>query len=93
MIINEMDISKIIGKEVFTDKGAYCGQTSDIELDLARFRVKSIRVDAAKGTYLAAIVGGKKGVKVPYPMVQAISDIIIIKHIKPQVDEEMPQDA
>ena len=46
-----------------------------------KFRVRAVVVDAAKGSYLAGIVGGRRGVIVPYPMVKAVNDIVLIKHI------------
>ncbi len=85
---NEQFYSKVIGKDVFTDKGAYCGKTIDLEVDLTRFRVKSLVVNALNGTYLYQLVGGQKGVIIPYGMVKAIGDIIIIKHISASPLEE-----
>lgn len=93
MVINEIEVNKIISKDVFTDKGAYCGKITDVELDLSKFRIRTIIVDAAKGSYLATIVGGKRGVKVPYQMVHSVGDIVIVKHIKPQAEDEEPESA
>ena len=91
MVVNEREMSDVIDKDTFTDRGSFCGKVSDIEVDLEKFRVKTIVVDAAKGSYLAGIVGAKKGVKVPYPMIQAVDDIVIIRHIKaPMEEEELP---
>jgi sporulation protein YlmC with PRC-barrel domain len=89
MVVNEQEINEVVGKDVFTDKGSYCGKISDIELDIAKFRIKTIVIDAAKGSYLSTIVGGKKGVKIPYTMINAIDDIVIVRHIRaPAEDEE-----
>lgn len=92
MVVNEVEINTVVGRDAFTDKGAFCGTVSDVELDLERFRIRTIVIDAAKGSYLAGIVGGKKGVKVPYPMVKAINDIVIIKHIRATVEEPEPEE-
>ena len=88
MVVNEQEIKEVIGKDVFTDKGSYCGKISDIELDISKFRIKTIVIDAAKGSYLATIVGGKKGVKIPYTMIQAIDDVVLVKHIRAPVDDD-----
>ncbi len=80
--------SKLIGKDMFTDKGMYCGRVSDIEVDLQRFRVRALIVNAIKGSYLYDLVGGQKGVIIPYNMVKAVGDIVIIKHISPSPLEE-----
>lgn len=89
--------SELIDKEVFTEKGVYCGKVSDIELDLEKFRIRAIVVDAVRGSFLSSLVGGKKGVVIPFQMVQSIGDIVIIKQFstealevgaKPQESEE-----
>jgi sporulation protein YlmC with PRC-barrel domain len=53
-------------------------------------------VDAVRGSHLATMVGDKKGVIVPFTMVQSVGDVVIIKHIQPtsveseEEEEEMP---
>ncbi len=92
MVVNEREINSIVGLDAFTDKGFFCGKVSDVELDLSKFRLRTVIIDAAKGSYLANVVGDKKGVKVPFPMVQAVNDILIIKHIKHSVPDDIPDD-
>ena len=75
-------------KDVFTHKGVYCGKVTDMGIDTERFRVKSIVVDAVRGSFLSSIVGDKRGVIIPYAMVQSVGDIVIIKHIKSQPVEQ-----
>lgn len=88
MPITVKDINDMFGKDVFTSKGIYCGKVSDIELDLSRFKVRSIVIEAAKDTFLGKLVKGKKGIIIPYPMVLAVGDIVIIKHITGPPEEE-----
>ena len=88
MVVNERKMIDILNKDIFTDKGLYCGKIADVELDLGKFKIKSIVVDAAKGSYLSNVIGGKRGVIVPYPMIKAVSDIAIIKHITSPAAEE-----
>ena len=87
MAVSVTNISGIFGKDVFTAKGFYAGKVDDCELDLSRFKVRSIIIRAARESALGKMVGGKKGIIVPYPMVQAIGDVVIIKHI---IGSEMP---
>ncbi|MEM5877990.1 MAG: PRC-barrel domain-containing protein, partial [Candidatus Aenigmatarchaeota archaeon] len=70
------------------DKGYYCGKISDLEFDISRFKVRSIVIATVKGSFLGDMVGGKKGIIVPYPMVQSIGDVVIIKHITAPPPEE-----
>jgi sporulation protein YlmC with PRC-barrel domain len=81
MPITVKDVTEMFSKDVFTNKGFYCGKISDLEFDLAKFKVRSIVIEAARGSVLGQMIGGKKGVIIPYPMVQAVADIVIIKHM------------
>lgn len=90
MPINVRDVADMFSKDVFTNKGFYCGKVSDIEVDLSRYKIRALVLEAAKGSMLGQMVGGKKGVIIPYPMVQAVGDIVIIKHITGNLPEEAP---
>jgi sporulation protein YlmC with PRC-barrel domain len=87
MAVTIKSYSEMIKKDVFTSKGAYCGKVADIDIDLERFRLKAIVVDAVKGSFLSSLVGEKRGVIVPFAMVQAIGDVVIIKHVTPATIE------
>jgi len=88
MPITVKEVSEVFGKDVFTDKGYYCGKVSDVEMDLSRFKVRSLVISAARGSFLGQMVGGKKGVVVPYTMVQSVGDVVLIKHITTPLPEE-----
>lgn len=88
MVVNERTMSDVVGKDVFTERGSYCGKVTDVRVDMTKFRVDALIIDAAKGSFLANVVGGKRGVVVPYPMVKAIDDVVLIKHIPGPVAAE-----
>ena len=88
MVIKVASVSETWMKDVFTDKGLYCGKVEDVECDLQRFKLRSLVVKAIKGSYLTKVLGTKKGLIIPFPMVEAIGDIIIIKHITAPMGEE-----
>ncbi|MCX6815550.1 MAG: PRC-barrel domain-containing protein [Candidatus Aenigmarchaeota archaeon] len=96
MPVNVKSFSDMTRKDVFTVKGSYCGKIVDMGLDLERFRIKSIVIDAIRGSHLASIVGDKKGVIIPFTMVHSVGDVVIIKHIQPTTmesgDEEAPSE-
>ena len=81
MPITVKDVTEMFSKDVFTNKGFYCGKISYLEFDLSRYKIRSLVIEAAKGSLLGQMIGGKKGVIIPYPMVQAVGDIVIIKHM------------
>ncbi len=88
MPITVQKLDELIDKDVFTSKGFYCGKVKDCEVDLSRFKLRSLIVEIARGTIFDRMLAGKRGVIVPYPMVQAIGDIVIIKHMTPEFAEE-----
>ena len=88
MAIKVSSISETYGKDVFTNKGMFCGKVEDVECDLKRFKIRSLVVKAARESYISRMLGNKKGVIIPFPMVESMGDIIIIKHISLPVSEE-----
>ncbi len=94
MAIKVSSISETYGKDVFTNRGMFCGKVEDVECDLKRFKVRSLVVRAAKESYISKMLGSKKGVIIPFPMVESIGDVIIIKHISlPVADEETGRES
>ena len=87
-MVDVKSFSGMTKRDVFTDKGIYCGRITDMDLDLEKFRVKAIVIDSVKGSFFASLVGDKKGVIVPFSMVNSIGDVVIIKHIMPVQEEE-----
>ncbi len=90
MPVTVKNISEVFGKDVFTSRGSFCGKVEDIDVSLAKFRVSSIRVETSKGSFLGEVLGGKKGVIVPYQLVESIGDVVIIKHVVPSMPEQAP---
>lgn len=80
-MVTVKNIAEMFDKDVFTNKGYYLGRVRDLEFDLSRFKIRAIVVETSKDSELARLIGGKKGVIVPYPVVQAVGDVVIIKHI------------
>jgi len=88
--MNMVNFSEVVRKDVFTDKGVYVGKVMDVGIDMNKFRVKSVVVDAIKGSFMASLIGDKKGVVVPFSIVNSIGDVVLIKHFKPTAaDEEL----
>ena len=92
-MVDVRGFSDMTKKDVFTDKGIYCGRITDMDLDLEKFRVRSMVIDAVKGSFFASLVGDKKGVIVPFSMVQSIGDVVIIKHIMPVAEPEAEEEV
>ncbi|MFH8038607.1 MAG: PRC-barrel domain-containing protein [Candidatus Aenigmatarchaeota archaeon] len=92
-MVTTQNIMDLMAREVFTEKGYYAGRVSDVELDLSKYRIRSIVVEISKEGLFSKILGSKKGVIVPYSMVRAIGDIVIIKHVEIPSAEKIEEEA
>jgi len=88
MAITVKNISDVFNKDVFTNRGVFCGRVSDIDINLTKFRINSLIVETGKGSFLSDMIGSKKGVIIPYTLVINVGDVVIIKHITPTVPPE-----
>jgi len=88
MAITVKNVSEVFSKDVFTNKGVFCGKVSDIDINLSKFRINSLIIETGRGSFLSEMLGGKKGVIIPYTLVINVGDVVIIKHITPTVPLE-----
>ncbi|NIM47155.1 MAG: hypothetical protein GTN40_03285 [Candidatus Aenigmarchaeota archaeon] len=88
MAISVKNMSEVFGKDVFTNRGVFCGRVSDLDVNLSKFRINSLVVEAGRGSFLSDMIGGKRGVIIPYTLVINIGDVVIIKHITPTIPTE-----
>ncbi len=72
------EITTFFGMRVFTDEGRYVGKVEDIVIDSDS---RSIRGLALVDVNKALIDTRAKGVIIPYRIVKAVGDIIIIKDV------------
>jgi len=88
MAITVKNIMDLYDKDVFTTKGQYAGRVKDVEIDLAKGRVRALAVEIAKGSFLEAVLGGKKTLIVPYSLISSIGDIVLIKYDFSELQKE-----
>jgi sporulation protein YlmC with PRC-barrel domain len=87
MTVQIANVSETWERDVFTDRGMYCGKVKDVECDLKRFKLRALVVEVVKGSYMSSMIGKKKGLIIPFPMVMSIGDVIIVKHVTPKAEE------
>jgi sporulation protein YlmC with PRC-barrel domain len=92
MVVTIKRITDFFEREVFTTKGQYCGRVKDVEIDLSKGRVRAIVVEAAKGTLLEAMLGGKKSIVVPYSLLSSFGDIVLIKFEISELKKVLPEE-
>ncbi|WP_457549290.1 PRC-barrel domain-containing protein [Archaeoglobus sp.] len=72
------EISALLGLKVYTDEGRYVGVVKDLVLDVENRRIKSLAVSDFNKTLINSKA---KGVLIPYRLVKAVGDIVIIKDV------------
>ncbi len=72
------EISTLLGLKVYTDEGRYVGVVKDLVLDVENRRIKSLAVS----DYNKTLINSKaKGILIPYRLVKAVGDIVIVKDV------------
>ncbi|WP_457611890.1 PRC-barrel domain-containing protein [Methanocaldococcus sp.] len=72
-------VTDILNKEVYTTKAMYVGKVCDVMIDLKKGAVSGIVLKDIRKGCLSEIVDPTKKVVIPYGLVHAIGNIILIK--------------
>ena len=75
----ETQITELFGLHIYTDKGMFVGEVDDVLIDVDQKKIDSIVV----GKVNEEIFDMKnfKGLKIPYRIISAIDDIVLIRHL------------
>jgi len=72
------EISTLFGLKVYTDEGRYVGVVEDVVIDVEKRQIRSL----ALSEYNKFLIDSKApGILIPYRLVKAVGDIIIIKDV------------
>ena len=87
----QAEVSTLFGLNVYTDRGVYIGKVTDIQLDLSERKVSGLAVTRLNPDMFDDT---NKGVVIPYRWVNAVADVVLIRHVKDQFKkpEEIPED-
>ncbi|WP_456327342.1 PRC-barrel domain-containing protein [Archaeoglobus sp.] len=72
------EISALLGLKIYTDEGRYVGVVKDLVLDVENRRIKSLAISDFNKTLIDSKA---KGVLIPYRLVKAVGDIVIVKDV------------
>ncbi|WP_423792350.1 PRC-barrel domain-containing protein [Methanocaldococcus indicus] len=73
-------VSDIIGKEVYTTKALYVGKVYDVMVDLDKGAISGlVLTNISRGCLANLVSDPTKKVVIPYSLVSAIGNIILIK--------------
>ncbi len=79
------EISTLLGLRVYTDEGRYVGVIKDLVLDVEKRQIKSLAISDFNRTLIDSKA---RGILLPYRLVKAVGDIVIIKDVFIRKKEE-----
>jgi len=80
------EVSSVVGLLVYTDEGRYVGKVADLSIDIEAKVVKGLAVVDINRSLINT---NATGVIIPYRLVKAIGDIIIIKDVFKKKSESL----
>ncbi|PSP95606.1 photosystem reaction center subunit H [Halobacteriales archaeon QS_4_62_28] len=75
------EITTLVGREVYSNKGVFVGEVEDIRLDLDRQDVTGLALHELNRELFSTEINQARGAIVPYRWVQAVGDVIIVNDI------------
>jgi sporulation protein YlmC with PRC-barrel domain len=72
------DITTLIGRDVYSSNGVYIGEIEDVRLDLDAEQVTGLAMAALNDELFADLLGGARGVVIPYRWVRAVGDVVLV---------------
>ena len=73
------EITRFVGREVYSNNGVFVGEVEDIQLDTDERRISGLALGRVNEELFDK--NKQKGVIIPYRWVSAVGDIVIIKDI------------
>ncbi|MFA5237689.1 MAG: PRC-barrel domain-containing protein [Methanoregula sp.] len=75
----ETQITDLFGLAIYTDKGMYIGEVDDVLIDVDSKKIESLVVGKVNDQLFE--LKNYKGLKLPYRIISAIDDIVLIRHL------------
>lgn len=75
----QAEVSTLFGLNIYTEKGIYIGKVDDVVLEVNEKKTTGI---AATKLNPNMFDSENKGIVVPFRLVTAVGDVILIRHIK-----------
>jgi|SRR5208282_837569 len=79
LITMETQITDLFGLQIYTDKGMYIGEVDDVVIDVDSKKIESLVVGKVNEQLFE--LKNYKGLKIPYRIIGAIDDIVLIRHL------------
>jgi sporulation protein YlmC with PRC-barrel domain len=75
----ETQITELFGLQIYTDKGMFIGEVEDVVIDVDGKKIEAVVVGKVNDQLFE--LKNFKGLKIPYRIISAIDDIVIIRHL------------
>nr|WP_319377298.1 PRC-barrel domain-containing protein [uncultured Methanoregula sp.] len=75
----ETQITELFGLQIYTDKGMFIGEVEDVVIDVDSKKMEAIVVGKVNDQLFE--LKSFKGLKIPYRIISAIDDIVLIRHL------------
>lgn len=75
----EAHITELFGLQIYTDKGMFIGEVEDVVIDVDGKKIEAVVVGKVNDQLFE--LKNFKGLKIPYRIISAIDDIVIIRHL------------
>jgi len=79
LITMETQITDLFGLQIYTDKGMFIGEVEDVVLDVDQKKMEALVVGKVNEQLFE--LKNFKGLKIPYRIISAIDDIVLIRHL------------
>jgi sporulation protein YlmC with PRC-barrel domain len=75
----ESQITDLFGLQIYTDKGMFVGEVEDVVIDVDNKKMEGLVVGKVNDQLFE--LKNYKGLKIPYRIISAIDDIVLIRHL------------
>jgi len=90
MITMKSAITELFGKKVYTEKAVYVGDVDDVIINVDTKKMESLALGNVNQEVFD--ITNFKGVKIPYRIIRAVNDVVIIRHLagmsRPEIIED-----
>ncbi len=79
MITMRTQITELFGLSIYTEKSVFVGEVEDVIIDIEGKKMESLVV--GKLNQELVDIKNYKGLKIPFRIIRAIGDIVLIRHL------------
>ena len=90
MITMKSAITELFGMKVYTENAVYVGDVDDVIINVDTKKMESLALGNVNREVLD--LTNFKGVKIPYRIIRAVGDIVIIRHLAGMSRSEIIED-